>query len=72
MEWLICGPSSLLCRLLLILSFFQESKQRLEKVGVVREELMSHIRNLPDLTKLPDVEKGLAPLPSAGDLFSQW
>lgn len=49
----------------------QESKQRLEKVGVVREELMSHIRNLPDLTKLPDVEKGLAPLPSAGDLFSQ-
>ncbi|XP_078335682.1 regulation of nuclear pre-mRNA domain-containing protein 1B-like isoform X1 [Crassostrea virginica] len=49
----------------------QESKQRLEKVGVVRQELMSHIRNLPDLTKLPDIDGGLAPLPSAGDLFSQ-
>ncbi|XP_048778100.1 regulation of nuclear pre-mRNA domain-containing protein 1B-like isoform X2 [Ostrea edulis] len=49
----------------------QESKQRLEKVGVVRQELMSHIRNLPDLSKLPDLGGGLAPLPSAGDLFSQ-
>ncbi|XP_062570515.1 regulation of nuclear pre-mRNA domain-containing protein 1B-like isoform X2 [Saccostrea cucullata] len=48
----------------------QESKQRLEKVGAVRQELMSHIRNLPDLSKLPDIDGGLAPLPSAGDLFS--
>lgn len=43
---------------------------KLARVSTVRQELLSHIQNLPDLTKLPDVTHGLAPLPSAGDLFS--
>ena len=37
---------------------------------MVRKELKSHLENLPDLSKLPDVRGGLAPLPSAGDLFA--
>ncbi|XP_060080253.1 regulation of nuclear pre-mRNA domain-containing protein 1B-like [Ylistrum balloti] len=48
----------------------EDYKSRLEKVTSVRTELSSHIQNLPDLTLLPDVTGGLAPLPSAGDLFS--
>jgi regulator of Ty1 transposition protein 103 len=40
------------------------------KVNGIREDLKSHIQSLPDLTKLPDVTGGLAPLPSAGDLFT--
>ena len=55
---------------------FQEHKQKLEKVAGVRNELKSHIQSLPDLSLLPDVTGGLAPLPSAGDLFAtekdQW
>lgn len=47
-----------------------EHKTKLEKVDTVRKELKSHIQSLPDLTLLPDVTGGLAPLPSAGDLFS--
>ena len=49
---------------------FQEYKSKLEQVTVVRKELKSHLANLPDLSKLPDVHGGLAPLPSAGDLFA--
>ena len=45
-------------------------KGKLDRVNSVRQELLSHIKNLPDLTLLPDVTGGLAPLPSAGDLFS--
>lgn len=48
----------------------EEYKDRLERVTMVRKELKSHIQNLPDLSLLPDVTGGLAPLPSAGDLFS--
>ncbi|CAL1538487.1 unnamed protein product [Lymnaea stagnalis] len=48
----------------------QDFKDKLYKVTSVRQELLSHIQNLPDLTLLPDVTGGLAPLPSAGDLFS--
>lgn len=48
----------------------QEYKTRLEKVDAVHKELKSHVQSLPDLTLLPDVTGGLAPLPSAGDLFS--
>ncbi|GFN74349.1 regulation of nuclear pre-mRNA domain-containing protein 1b [Plakobranchus ocellatus] len=48
----------------------KDMKSKLEHVNSVRQELMSHIKNLPDLTLLPDVTGGLAPLPSAGDLFS--
>ncbi|XP_006824384.1 regulation of nuclear pre-mRNA domain-containing protein 1B-like [Saccoglossus kowalevskii] len=44
-------------------------KEKLAKVTRVRKELKSHLQNLPDLTLLPDVTGGLAPLPSAGDLF---
>ncbi|KAG8230346.1 hypothetical protein J437_LFUL000617 [Ladona fulva] len=48
----------------------EEYTDKLTKVYSVRNELKSHIQNLPDLTQLPDVTGGLAPLPSAGDLFS--
>ncbi|XP_077982915.1 regulation of nuclear pre-mRNA domain-containing protein 1B-like [Glandiceps talaboti] len=47
----------------------EEYRQKLAKVTQVRKELKSHLQNLPDLTLLPDVTGGLAPLPSAGDLF---
>ena len=47
-----------------------EYQERLAKVSEVRKELKSHIQNLPDLTMLPNVTGGLAPLPSAGDLFN--
>ncbi|KAK7792284.1 hypothetical protein R5R35_013313 [Gryllus longicercus] len=48
----------------------EEYSEKLQKVYAVRQEVKSHIQNLPDLTQLPDVTGGLAPLPSAGDLFS--
>ncbi|XP_015112361.1 regulation of nuclear pre-mRNA domain-containing protein 1B [Diachasma alloeum] len=48
----------------------EDYKEKLKKVCTVRAEVKSHISNLPDLTQLPDVTGGLAPLPSAGDLFS--
>lgn len=48
----------------------EDYKEKLKKVCAVRSEVKSHISNLPDLTQLPDVTGGLAPLPSAGDLFS--
>ena len=44
-------------------------RDKLDKVNAIRDDLKSHIQSLPDLTKLPDVTGGLAPLPSAGDLF---
>ncbi|XP_011148583.1 regulation of nuclear pre-mRNA domain-containing protein 1B isoform X2 [Harpegnathos saltator] len=51
-------------------STLEDYKEKLKKVCAVRTEVKSHISNLPDLTQLPDVTGGLAPLPSAGDLFS--
>ncbi|KAK9502466.1 hypothetical protein O3M35_011242 [Rhynocoris fuscipes] len=48
----------------------EEYKEKLIKVEQVRHEVMSHLSNLPDLKQLPDVTSGLAPLPSAGDLFT--
>ncbi|XP_059082756.1 regulation of nuclear pre-mRNA domain-containing protein 1B-like [Tigriopus californicus] len=48
----------------------EQYRDKLEKVNAVREDLKSHIQSLPDLTQLPDVTGGLAPLPSAGDLFT--
>ncbi|XP_048874039.1 regulation of nuclear pre-mRNA domain-containing protein 1B-like [Brienomyrus brachyistius] len=48
----------------------EEYKQKLAQVTQVRKELKSHIQSLPDLSLLPNVTGGLAPLPSAGDLFS--
>ncbi|XP_034251115.1 regulation of nuclear pre-mRNA domain-containing protein 1B [Thrips palmi] len=47
-----------------------ESNEKLKKVYELRMELRNHLQKLPDLTQLPDVTGGLAPLPSAGDLFS--
>lgn len=47
-----------------------EYKKRLEKVDVMYKELKSHVQSLPDFTLLPSITGGLAPLPSAGDLFS--
>jgi regulator of Ty1 transposition protein 103 len=49
----------------------EQHRDKLEKVNAVRDDLKSHIQSLPDLTKLPDVTGGLAPLPSAGDLFTK-
>ena len=46
-----------------------EYKEKLRKVVHVRNELKSHLQNLPDLSRLPSVT-GLAPLPSACDLFN--
>lgn len=57
-------------RLLLLIWCLQEYKQKLARVTQVRKELKSHIQSLPDLSLLPNVTGGLAPLPSAGDLFS--
>ncbi|XP_051956446.1 regulation of nuclear pre-mRNA domain-containing protein 1B-like [Xyrauchen texanus] len=48
----------------------EEYKTKLARVTQVRKELKSHIQSLPDLSLLPNVTGGLAPLPSAGDLFS--
>lgn len=53
-----------------LVSLPQEYKQKLARVTQVRKELKSHIQSLPDLSLLPNVTGGLAPLPSAGDLFS--
>ncbi|GFT17845.1 regulation of nuclear pre-mRNA domain-containing protein 1B [Nephila pilipes] len=47
----------------------EEYKEHLKRVSQVHNELKSHLQNLPDLTLLPSVTGGLAPLPSAGDLF---
>jgi len=47
-----------------------EYRDKLARVSEVRKELKSHIQNLPDLRMLPSVTGGLAPLPSAGDLFN--
>jgi len=35
----------------------------------MREELKSHLASLPDLSRLPVATGGLAPLPTAGELF---
>ncbi|XP_055910127.1 regulation of nuclear pre-mRNA domain-containing protein 1B [Eupeodes corollae] len=48
----------------------EEYTQKLVKLKAVQKELQDHLSNLPDLTQLPDVTGGLAPLPSAGDLFN--
>lgn len=54
----------------IIILFFQEYKKKLNKMIAVQKEIRDHLSNLPDLTQLPDVTGGLAPLPSAGDLFN--
>ncbi|XP_077290732.1 regulation of nuclear pre-mRNA domain-containing protein 1B [Arctopsyche grandis] len=48
----------------------EEYNEKLQKVYAVRGEIKSHLESLPDVKQLPDVTRGLAPLPSAGDLFS--
>lgn len=65
-----CHEEKINIQLFLFNFFFQEYKSKQEKVQLVRQELKAHLENLPDLTKLPDLEGGLAPLPSAGDLFA--
>lgn len=44
--------------------------KKLKKVISLQKEARNHLHNLPDLKQLPDVTGGLAPLPSAGDLFN--
>ncbi|CAF4925609.1 regulation of nuclear pre-mRNA domain-containing protein 1B isoform X1 [Pieris napi] len=48
----------------------EEYNIKLQKLYAVKAEVKSHIESLPDVSRLPDVTGGLAPLPSAGDLFS--
>lgn len=48
----------------------EEYQSKLSKIKEVQREVRNHMNNLPDLTALPDVTGGLAPLPSAGDLFN--
>lgn len=48
----------------------EEYQSKLTKIKEVQREVRNHMNNLPDLTALPDVTGGLAPLPSAGDLFN--
>ncbi|XP_028029177.1 regulation of nuclear pre-mRNA domain-containing protein 1B [Bombyx mandarina] len=48
----------------------EEYNVKLQKIYAVKAEVKHHIENLPDVSRLPDVTGGLAPLPSAGDLFS--
>lgn len=50
--------------------YLQEHKKKLTKMLGLQKEIHDHLSNLPDLTQLPDVTGGLAPLPSAGDLFN--
>ena len=49
----------------------KEHQTKLETITGVKEELKSHLANLPDLSKLPMGQiKSLEPLPSVGDLFN--
>ena len=49
----------------------KDHQSKLESISNVREELKSHLANLPDLSKLPMGKmKSLEPLPSVGDLFN--
>lgn len=47
----------------------EEHKKKLQRVKLMREELKSHLASLPDLSRLPVATGGLAPLPTAGELF---
>jgi regulator of Ty1 transposition protein 103 len=47
--------------------FAQEYIEKLAKVQQVKEELKSHLQNLPEMNS--EAGGSLAPLPSAGDLF---
>lgn len=49
----------------------KDHQSKLESITSVKEELKSHLANLPDLSKLPMGRiKTLEPLPSVGDLFN--
>lgn len=49
----------------------EEYSKKIIKIREVQKEIKKHLKNLPDLASLPDVTGGgLAPLPSAGDLFN--
>lgn len=51
-----------------------EYQQKMEQVSLVKEELKSHLANLPDFSQLPvrggSKTSALAPLPTVGDLFN--
>lgn len=67
----ICGSSPTILVIVFYFSiYFQEFKKKKDKILAVQKEIRDHLSNLPDLTQLPDVTGGLAPLPSAGDLFN--
>ncbi|CAF0780075.1 unnamed protein product [Didymodactylos carnosus] len=47
---------------------YDEYKVKLPKLDLIREEIEQHRQNMPDCDRIQD---DLAPLPSAGDLFSK-
>lgn len=46
-----------------------EWQEKIKQVNVVKKELQNHLESLPDLASIEEAAE-LAPLPSAGDLFS--
>lgn len=50
------------------LCLLQETKTKIDRVQVLKEELKTHLAKLPDLSKLAST--AVAPLPAAGDLFN--
>jgi DNA repair ATPase RecN len=46
----------------------EETRQKLERVHGLKEDLQVHLAKLPDLSKL--APQGVAPLPAIGDLFN--
>lgn len=48
----------------------EDYNKKLKRILNIQKDVRNHLQNLPDLKQLPDVTGGLAPLPSAGDLFN--
>ena len=53
---------------LYVFHVLQETKTKIDRVQVLKEELKTHLAKLPDLSKLAST--AVAPLPAAGDLFN--
>lgn len=69
-QFILFSHSLILDRMFSVYIYLQEHKKKLAKMMSLQKEIHDHLSNLPDLTQLPDVTGGLAPLPSAGDLFN--
>ena len=51
-----------------VLYHVQDTRQKLDRVHVLKEDLKVNLAKLPDLSKL--APQGVAPLPDIGDLFN--